>query len=385
MKYNVILRAKPNVILRAKLEGSRLFFLFLLFLFILSSCSPRPQPTPVSDKPLGDEIIGRTGTTSALWLATTDFQTVGLLRRLDLKTGELKDLLPVGRDVRISRDGDSRLFLLTSIQNDSIHLLEGIEAKVVAERALPPRVNPQAVARDAEGRIWLVSLDSNEVQIFSDDLSKEIATIDLSSLKDDTDPYAELSSILFALPNRMVVSAARLERGKQWVPSATSGLAIIDTETLRVIDSEFVDVSNPLHLYLTRPENILVVGSGDLSLTRPLFGRWINLSTVSLTSSDQTTLSSRILDSSLCSDQKLSFIEWIPEEEKSCIRVGDQKLLCDEGNGGFIFNKLTCAGDLLFASYIKEGNAELWVIPRDGSATKRIPMKQQIQSMSPGP
>lgn len=365
------------------------YYLFFFFFLVIVSCSPRPQPTVVSDKPFGDEIIGKAGGTSALWLATTDFQTAGLLQRLDLKTGELKDVLPVGTDVRIFRDGDSRLFLLTSIQNDSIHLLEGAEGKVVAERALIPRINPQAVTRDAKGRIWLVSLDSNEVQIFSDDLSKEIATIDLSSLKDDTDPYAELSSILFLPTYRMVVSAARLQRGDKWTPSAASGLAIIDTETLGVIDSEFVDVSNPLHLYLTRPQNILVVGSGDLSMTRPLFGRWINLSTVSLTSSDQTTLSSRILDSSLCSDQKLAFIEWLPEEGKSCIRVGDQKLLCDEGNGGFIFNKLICAGDLLFASYIKEGNAELWVIPRDGSmrisGTKRIPMKQQIQSMSPGP
>lgn len=364
------------------------YYLLFFFFLVIASCSSRPQPTAVSDKPLGDEIIGKAGGASALWLATTDFQTAGLLRRLDLKTGELKDVLPVGRDVRIFRDGDSRLFLLTSIQNDSIHLLEGAEAKVVAERALAPRVNPQAVTRDAEGRVWLVSLDSNEVQIFLRDLSKEIATIDLSSLKDDTDPYAELSSILFAAPNRMVVSAARLQRGDGWIPSVASRLAIIDTETLGMVASEFVDVSNPLHLYLPRPENILVVGSGDLSLKRPLFGRWINLSTVSLTSSGQTTLSSRILDSSLCSDQKLAFIEWIPEEEKSCIRVDDQRLLCDQGdhgNRGFIFNKLICAGDLLFASYIKEGNAELWVIPRDGSETKRIPMKQQIQSMSPGP
>ncbi|MEK7790648.1 MAG: hypothetical protein AAB309_03375 [Deltaproteobacteria bacterium] len=380
MKYHVILRAQP--------EGSRLFFLFFIFLFILSSCSPRPQPTSISDKPLGDEVVGKSGGVSALWLATTDFQTAGLLRRLDLKTGELKDLLPVGTDVRIFRDGDSRLFLLTSIQNDSIHLLEwveGAEAKVVSERALAPRVNPQAVTRDAEGRIWLVSLDSNEVQIFTANLKNEIATIDLSFLKDDGDPYAELSSILFAAPNRIVVSAARLQRGEAWLPSAESRLAVIDTETFGVVASPFVDVSNPLHLYLTRPQNILVVGSGDLSLKRSLFGRWLNLSTVSLTSSDQTTLSSRILDSSLCEDQKLAFIEWIPEEEKSCIRVGEQKLLCEQGNGGFIFNKLTCAGDLLFASYIKEGNAELWVIPRDGSQTKRIPMKQQIQSMSPGP
>ncbi len=360
----------------------------VIFLFILTSCSPRPQPTPISDKPLGDEIIGKSGGASALWFATTDFQTAGLLRRLDLKTGELKDVLPVGTDVRIFRDGDSRLFLLTSIQNDSIHLLEGVEAKIVAKRALAPRVNPQAVARDAEGRIWLVSLDSNEVQIFTGDLKNEIASVDLSFLKDDADPYAELSSILFAPPNRMVVLAARLQRGDTWIPSVASRLAMVDTETLGVVAREFVDVSNPLHLYLTRPQNILIVGSGDLSLKHPLFGRWINLSTVSLTSSDQTTLSSRILDSSLCEDQKLSFIEWIPEEEKSCIRVGDQKLLCDQGNGGFIFNKLTCAGDLIFASYIKEGNAELWVIPRDGSETTRIPrlpMKQQIQSMSPGP
>jgi hypothetical protein len=361
------------------------YYLFSVIFLVLSSCSPRPQPTPISDKPLGDEIIGKSGGASALWLATTDLQTAGLLRRLDLKTGELKDVIPVGRDVRIFRDGDSRLFLLTSIQNDSIHLLEGTDGKIVANRALAPRVNPQAVSRDAQSRIWLVSLDSNEVQIFTADLKNEIAAIDLSFLKDDADPYAELSSILFLPPNRMIVLAARLQRGDTWIPSVSSRLAIIDTETLGVVAKEFVDVSNPLHLYLTGPDNILVVGSGDLSLKQPLFGRWLNLSTVSFTSSDQTTLSSRILDSSLCEDQKLAFIEWIPEEEKSCIRVGGQRLLCDQGNGGFIFNKLICAGDLLFASYIKEGNAELWVIPRDGSGRTRIPMKQQIQSMSFGP
>lgn len=361
-----------------------LFFFFVLFII---SCSPRQQQTPVSDKPLGDELIGRTEKTAALWLATTDYQKSGILSRLDVKSGELRDVLPIGTDVRIFPDGEKGLFLLTSTQNDSLHILEGKDARVIAQRALTSRINPQAVARDGEGRIWLTNQDSNEVHIFTNDLEKEIATIDLSFLKDDVDLYAELSSILFLSPHRIVVSAQRLRRmsGARWVPSEKSGLATIDTQTLKVLSSSLVDVPNPLHLYAVGEEAILLVGSGSLLPSLPLFGRWLNLSAVTLSLSSQTTLSSRILDSSLCADQKLALIEWIPEEEKGCIRVGDQRLLCDQGSGGYIFNKLTCAGALLFVSYIKGGNAELWVIPRDGSEIKHIPMKQQIQGMSVGP
>ena len=362
-----------------------LSYIILIFLFLIS-CSPRPRQTAVPQVPVDHGVLSKAGTAPALWLATTDFQNAGVLRRLCLKTGELKDLLPIGTDVRILPDGDNRLFLLTSIRDDSLHILEGSEANIVAQRALTPRVNPQAATRDNEGRVWLVSLDSNEVQIFSKDLRDEIATVNLSlsSLKDD-DPYVELSSILFVAPNRVVVSASRLQRGEYWIPSSTSGLVIIDTETFKIVSSGLVDLSNPLYLYGTEPENILLVGSGDLSLSRSLFGKWLNLSTVTLAASQKTTLSSRILDSALCADGKLSFIEWIPEEEKSCIRVGDQNLVCDQGNGGYIFNKLACSGDIVFASYVKEGNAELWVILRDGSEVRRIPMKQPIQSLTLGP
>lgn len=362
-------------------------FLFLLLISLIG-CSPRPRPheTLVPYMLVGREGLSKTGTSPALWLATTDFQNAGVLGRLDLKGGELKDLLPTGADVQIFPDGEKGLFLLTAMRNDSIHLLEGKGATVVAQRGLIPQVNPQGVARDLEGRIWLVSLDSNEVQVFSKDLKEEIETIDLSSsFKGDGDSWLELSSILFMAPNRMVVSASRIQRGWKWAPSSASGIAIIDTETFKVVSADLIDLSNPRHLYATGGESILVVGSGDLSQSLPLFGKWLNLSVVTLAASEKTTLPSRILDSALCADQKLAWIEWIPEEEKGCVRMGDQTLVCEQGDGGYAFNRLVCAGDILFVSYVKGGNAELWVILRDGTEIQRIPMKQPIQSLTLGP
>jgi len=373
----------------------------LLFgICLLCACSKRPVAKDIPEEinmgtPAGDETPHVHKNPDGLWLALTDFSTVGKLSRLDLKTGKIThNVLNTGTDVAIYPDSVTSyegLFLLTRMQSDSITVLKGRGAEIVANKALPDAINPQAVIRDAEQRVWWVGQESNHVEVLTPDLKQAVAHFDLTSFADPGDGLAELSSLTLIGTGQVAVTAQRLNRGMQiWVPEPLSGLAWINTQTLTYEKRQLVPVVNPISAFSTGPGLLSLVGAGDLSLSdKTRMGSVFRANGVNEADFRSTPSNALILDSSFAWDGKRAWIEWMPDQEKSCVHFEDRTLVCDSGNGGYIFNRLTLVNNTVYVSYIMERNAQLWVIPTLGddvaSRIQKVALPMQTQSLSLGP
>jgi hypothetical protein len=209
-----------------------------------------------------------------------------------------------------------------------------------------------------------------------------------------TDGFAELAPIIKLDSDHMVVSAQRLHRGvSYWKPDQKSGLAIVNIHSLQPEYTGFIDSPNPNLLFaqalsMTQDIQIFIVGAGDLFSAQGPAARINQFSSQSRGFVASATYPYRILAAHVSSiDQPPALIAWYQAENKSCIQIGDQKLICDgsESNGGYVFNKLVRYGNLLFVSYVAFHHAQLWIVPIDGAPIRKLNMNLPIQSMSLGP
>lgn len=373
-------------------------FLFLLAFFYLG-CAPRPQKTTTPDQlSVPAQTLAAEDKQKALWFAGTNYSSGGNLGRLDLETGKLATgVLPIAPDTQIFQDGKNGLFLLTRMHQDALTLLSGDQAKVGAQFSLKERVNPQWAARDSQNRIWLTSLDSNFVQIFSSDLNSQVGSVDLSGLVEEnsTDGFAELAQVIALGQNQMAVSAQRLHRGVgYWKPDPKSGLAIINTDTLRPEYMGLVEAPNPDFLFspvtsfLLNEPSVYIFGAGDLSSSQGVPAKINLFSLNSQTSLSLGEIPYRIISSHITSlEQPPAMIAWYQADHKSCVQLGEKQIVCDGSgdNGGYVFNKILRYGNLLFVSYVAFRNAQLWIVPLDGTPIQKIDMGLPIESMSFGP
>lgn len=363
---------------------------------ILVGCGDRPKKSPVQDHV---DLPAQSGglEQKAVWIATTNYDSGGTLARLDLSSGSFTQrVLDIGPDVLIFQDDADGLFLLSRGREDSITLVRGAEATVAARVALPQGINAQAVARDSLGRVWVTCLDSNDVMLFSSDLSVQVGAVDLSSLREENsaDGYAELAQVTALDSDRMVVSAQRLRRGVgNWRPDPMSGLAIINIHSLQVEYLGLVEVSNPMAV-LARKEpanlssSILVVGGGDLVSAQ---GQRASISRFEVHDRSWATPSIHsynVLSAFFSSmSEEPSLIAWYRSEHQSCVQVGARKVVCDgsRSNAGYVFNRVIRESNRLFVSYIGTQSPQLWIVPMDGSEPQKVRMRLPIESMSFGP
>lgn len=328
----------------------------------------------------------------ALWFASSDSSS-GFLGRLDLKKGDLKfDVLPVDADTVVFQDGAEGLFLLARGFLGSVRVLRGPEARVDGYKSLPPPrpsvyANAQGVARDLKGRVWVTTMESNNVLVFSADLRQQVGSVDLSSLKESNEPdaVADLAQIAKLDDGHMVVTAQRLHRLVRGMPpAAQSGLAVIDIETLKPVSSGLVNLVNPMQMAVGNGK-VTIVGGGDLFAPEGPTGRIAGFSGASLVMDTPEDLPCKIPYADLTMDgEPPAIIAWYPKENKSCVQIGQRKLACDDG--GFVFFAIKRAGDSIFVSFKDPGHAQLWVLDANGVAeTKKYDVKMPIQSMSFGP
>ncbi|MEW6056994.1 MAG: hypothetical protein AB1540_10305 [Bdellovibrionota bacterium] len=355
-----------------------------------TSCGGKPQKLGSATVQFSENIRVKTrNQANGLWLSTTNYQNGGKLFRLDLKSdSKSKEILVTGNDVRLLTDGNDGIFMLTRQTKDSLSRLKGQDGQIEKRIELPEGSNPQYATRDSLGRVWVSSFESNTVDVFSADLSQRVGGIDLGTLKDPSDSSAELSQILWLSGGRMAVVAQRLARGRVWAPEPQSGLAIIDIRSLALEFTMPIDVPNPIAAK-SEKDQVLVIGSGDLSQTKDLKAREARYSLVSAQANELRDLPGIVIDVSFGSfEDSTTALTWYPAENKSCIAVEDRQILCESTPAqcqGYTFSKVHRIGDVVFASYVACGNAELWAIPVDGSAIEKHAFEMRIESMTHGP
>ncbi len=368
----------------------KIFFPLILLSLGFVSCGNRPAAFDFSgsqiERPPGiNSVTGARG----LWIATSDYRSNGWLSRLDLASGKLqRRVRAVGPDIFLVPDSAASFFLLTRNGGDSIELFTGEDARLSASFPLRELSNPQSAARDSLGRVWVTAMESNEVEVLSPALNARVASVDISVLADDSDRLAEPYGIVRAGLGRMAVVAARLER-PAWRPSPRAGIALLGEDSLRIESSRLLSVANALQIFTPNVGSLVVLGAGSQDPAISLPSGLEVIAPQGLLLMENRSFPNRIISGAMGDDGTIATIDWIPEESRSCIRHGFRVLVCDghaPGRGtGFVFYRLEISGKFLFASYAKDGNSELWVIPLEGGAIERLPMEQPISSLIQGP
>lgn len=358
-----------------------------LFLCFLIACSARPQVEDlVGNRSLQPAALGA-NEAPALWLALTDYRSRGELARLDLASGTIRyGVLPTAPDIYLVPDSDG-LLLLQRNGGDSITRVRGANAQVEATFPLTNYVNPQAAVRDRLGRVWLVSLDSNSVDILSPDLRSRVASVDLSSLVvGNADPYAELYDLLPLSGDRMAVVAARVDR-VSWTPQPQSGLAELDINSFSLLSKRDLAMANATQLFsLDGGSAFLVLGSGAQDAAIQRNGGFLRQG-LGMDASELTTVGGRVIHGAMSQEGVLAWVEWQPERQRSCIRYGLRTLTCVQDNrgSGFFFYRVAVAAGRIFVSFSELGNHQIWVIQIENGAIEKMDLPMALGSMAPGP
>jgi hypothetical protein len=365
-----------------------------IYVFVLSACGGKPNSTPLPDHMTIPQNEKTEDSTSvfALWFTTSNYSTGGKLGRLDLKTGFInRSVLSVGTDTQIFTDGTKGLLLLSRMNLDSVTALNGSNAEVTGYYSLPKRIKPQGATRDSHGRVWVTTQESNQVFILSPDLKTQVGNVNLSVLKESSAPnsLADLAQIIPLDKNHMTVSAQRLHRSvSAWKPDSQSGFAVVNTDSLQIEYSGFVNVSNPIQM-ANHAGKTTIVGAGDLSSSEGDHARIAILSGSQYAVESSNDISAKVVAADLSTQgEPPTVIAWYQKENKSCIEIGTTQFICDGSalNQGYVFNSVRRLGKSIFISYIGSNNAELWIVRIDGGAPiQKIPMDMPIQSMTFGP
>jgi hypothetical protein len=361
----------------------------------LAACSPRPEKAqPASQITLANPSDPTAITenekfntdATAIWMTTSNLSNGGTLARLDLKSGNLNpQILTAPRDAVLNA-GPSGVFMLTRMENDGVTVLSGPGAQATAHASLSDFCNPQSAARDSLGQVWVVSLDSNWVQVFSRDLKKIVASVDLTQLAVASPGvnYASLANVIALDADTVAVTAQRHHRSASaWQPDVQGGLALIDIHTYLPRSVGFTAASNPITLF-AKNATLFILGAGDQT---PQAGTQASLRQLSGARSSENTIAVypfTVLDANLYSAQEPpALIAWYKDQNKSCVQIGVTQIYCEEG--GYVFNHLLRVGNILYVAYSNAGNAGLWTIRIDNHEIQKFPMNLPIQSMTFGP
>lgn len=382
------------------LKELRSYFVVVALCFLVGCGSVPERSAFLSQVVDTSKVKLNADSATALWIAGSDYFSSGKLFRLDLKTGILSNpLSSVGLDVHLVPSGDfSSIYLLSRNGSDSITTLKGASALPSASLSMPDMSNPQAVAEDESGRVWIVSLDSNSVLVYTNDLATHLASIDLSSLADTMDtqsPSAELTDVKLVQPGVIAVTAARLDR-RDWTPAGESGLALLSTKDFSVIRSELISVPNAIQLFSLDQEtgSFVVIGSGSQVPNLPENNRSQLTAMVASFGADAelneyTKKQSRIINAAKMDSGEIVSIDWRPEEKRSCVRKGMLALTCftqaEDYETGFVFYRVVTVGNTVFVSFSDGRKSELWLLDSDGSSLQKIAMPLNIVSIAPGP
>lgn len=370
-------------------------FFSTLILSLLLACEPKPKSivTPNQIRPPLQNNNGEITLPKGLWFTGANFVNGGYLGRLDLKSGEVKrQLLRIGPDTIVMPDTIESLFVLSRGGQDSMAKIKNIHGEIGVSRSLPALSNPQAAVTDLQGQIWVSFLELNEIYVYSKDLKNLVAQVDLSSfaLKGTAGNHSDLGPMALVDENTILVAAQRLHRDRAWAPDKQAGLAFINTNTYQVESSHLTESSNPVYIGVdSLKSRTLVVGKGDLSHSSGNRGQFLFFNNNDLVSASLNFVSGKIIAADFATGADFpALIVWYPQENKSCVQLGNSPLVCDGNseNGGYVFSAIRQAGNIIFVAYYGNQTSELWMIYNGETVSiQKVPMDLPIFSLSFGP
>lgn len=383
----------------------------LLFLF---GCVPKPQKSQVPNQILSPLSPPKGGgpMPKGLWFTGVNFVNGGYLGRLDLQSGEIKrKLLRIGPDTIVTPDSNESLFVLSRGGQESMARVKDVQGEIQVSRSLPAFSNPQMAITDRHGNIWVSFLELNELHVYSNDLKTLVAQVDLSALAlkkslnssisssrigSSQSGNADLGPMALFKDQTLLVAAQRLHRQHAWAPDSKAGLAFINTQTRQVESTHFIDAVNPTYMGVDPlSSRILVVGKGDLSGNTGVVGRYLFFNPMDGSTDALQRVGGKIIAADWTQDASLpALIVWYPQENKSCVQMGEHKLICDGNteNGGYVFSAVRILSNIIFVAYYGSQTSELWIITHhqdtqdeEEVGVQKIPMDLPIFSLSFGP
>jgi hypothetical protein len=383
-----------------------LSYLVILPLLSLAGCKQAPEEyatedhfssaTPSAiDRPLSPTI----NPLQNLWFL---FQESGetTLNQYSLTSKKWRyQILPFGSDAKIFPDSQSKnLFILQRMQRDALYLFNPQTQQIVHEYTLPEGINPQSVYRDPQGLVWLTCYETNDVMILSEDLSREVTRISLDSLKDDSDPSAELGHIapLDKEARFMGVLAQRIQRGPlgRWIPALQGGIAVIDRQTKQVLHTYLLPLSNP-HNFHFSPERqqVTVMGSGDLTLNFQSAGKVLVLNDkfYERSSLDENDIEQNIsfskqellLDADWTAQDEWLALIWKPKKQKTCLQQGLKELFCEKDEMvGYVMGQMTIAQSSVYGNLSTGLNHFLWKYDLHTQTLTKMPLTHSFYSFT---
>lgn len=166
----------------------------------------------------------------------TDYQT-GSLAVIDLDTKEAyPDLGRIHSDPTGRIRGD-QIYVLNRLEADNVQVVDPKSGYATQEQfSVGNGANPHDLAFVTDDKVYVTLFERKAVGIFNPKTGAEIGTVDLSMFA-DADGLPELHTLVLE-GTHALVAIKGLDRDKKWTPSRPGELAVIDTSTDKVVDSD---------------------------------------------------------------------------------------------------------------------------------------------------
>jgi hypothetical protein len=195
-----------------------------------------------------------------LMVVTSDYQT-GSIAYLppDSQTPQV-NLLAIHPDAGI-RYRDGRVYVINRLGQDNILVLDpgNLAVMPALQFSVGNGTNPQDIEFASPAKAYVTRYESTRVLVVDPRDGRELGEIDLAAFA-DTDGLPEMGEMAI-VGQRLYVACQRLDRNTTWGPADDSYLAVVDTRTDELVDT---DQATPgvqgIKLAGANPNTLIAVG-----------------------------------------------------------------------------------------------------------------------------
>jgi hypothetical protein len=205
----------------------------------------------------------------------TDYQT-GSLAVVDLDTKEAyPSLSPIHSDPT-GRIRGEKVYVLNRLEADNIQVVDPTSGYATGlQFSVGNGANPHDLAFVSDAKMYVTLFDRKELGVFDPETGAELGTVDLSAFA-DTDGLPELHTLAMA-GTHALVAIKGLDRDHKWALSRPGELAVIDTTTDKVVDTDLEAAGVQGIPLLGQNPNGHMVALGDGTIFVATLGRFATI------------------------------------------------------------------------------------------------------------
>ncbi len=249
-----------------RLLRSFFFFSGIVFFILFSSCS---APHPFEEKQRSDGGISSSGETA---FVISRWEQTGLFGTIDVAT---KRVLP--KRGSLSSDAVARywkgyIFVVNRLNFDNIQVMDVRDFHLIRQYSVDSKSNPQDIVVIDEKKAYISRLASPDLLIVEPLTGRKLGQISLKFLAErgkrschgdvdcegqiclegrcTLDGIPELAGMQF-VGDRLFVIAQRLDRNRQFAPTVSGKIVVIDTKRDKVVKVLDTHAANPTEMSLS--------------------------------------------------------------------------------------------------------------------------------------